>query len=115
MDDQLAHLLNLAVGKRRSNSTKDRKKQGSQEAGIARSKEHSNLPPNLAVAILAPRDPPAILREARYWSGFLLSNDIPKIPLRCTSGSAAGALAACGGDAAAACGGGAGKLSHFIE
>jgi hypothetical protein len=36
--------------------------------------------------------------------------DIPKIPLRCTSGSGGGAASACGGG-----GGGAGKLSHFIE
>src|SRR5580698_5039003 len=47
---------------------------------------------------------PAILGEPRYWSGFLLSNDIPKIPVRCTSSSGTGAFAACGGGAFAACG-----------
>lgn len=36
--------------------------------------------------------------------------DIPKIPLRCISGSGGGATSACGGG-----GGGAGKFSHFIE
>ena len=49
--------------------------------------------------------------EPAYSSGRLYSRDIPKIPVRRTSGSGAGMslVSACGES------GGAGKLSHFIE
>jgi hypothetical protein len=113
VDNQLAHLLNLAVGgKWRSISTKDRMKQRIFQFPVEFARHDFQRAAPRPVCRRSSGNPGY---RSGCWSGALLSYDKPKIPLRCTSGTGAGALAACGGDAPADCGGGVGKLSHFIE